>query len=124
MVSVTLEQYYLYAKVIGATGSVVSILYGIFSWLKKTYKQAQTTSDNVSLLMTNHFPHLQATLSKQDDMLNTLSSDIRDVSTKVDGLEVRLEDTKTGVKVLGESFLRHLENTSREPASRNKGRKS
>ncbi len=115
---VTLEQFYIYAKVIGATGSAITVLYGVFGWLRKTYRQAQLTSDNVSLLMTNHFPHLQSTLNKQDEVLNVLSSDVRNVATKVEGMEQRLDDTKLGVHALGESFLRHLETTSRESVSK------
>ena len=110
----TLEQIYFYTKVIGSVGSATAVIYGVLKWLTATYKQAKNTNDNLELLMTNHLPHIQASLDAHGGTLHTLSSDIRDVSTKVDGIESRLEDTKIGVHALGESFLRHLESTSAE----------
>lgn len=111
-------QIYLYAKVIGSIGSAAGVLYGLLKWSTATYRQAKKTNENFELLMTNHLPHIQASLDSHGGTLHMLSSDIRNVGTKVDGLESRLEDTKTGVKVLGESFLRHLENVAIEPKKR------
>jgi hypothetical protein len=122
MHSALVTEFYYYSKVVGAVGTAAGTLYGIIAWLRAGYKEVKNTNDNVALLMTNHFPHLQSTLTAHGDALGVLSSDVRNVSTKVDGIESRLEDTKTGVKVLGESFLRHLENASRE-TPRKKSRK-
>ncbi len=108
------QTFYLYAKIIAATGSALGTLYGLFSWLRKTYQQAQKTSNNVELLMTNHFPHVQASLDAHGVALSTLSSEVRDVGTKVDGMEQRQEDLRKGVHTLGESFLRHLENAAQD----------
>jgi hypothetical protein len=110
----TLEQIYLYAKVIGSIGSAAGVIYGVLKWLTASYQQTKKTNQNFELLMTNHLPHIQASLDTHGTILQALSSDVRDVSTKVDGIETRLEDTKLGVHTLGESFLRHLENTSAE----------
>lgn len=119
---VTLQEFYLYAKVIGASGAAVSTVYGIVKYLGASYRQFKNTSDTVTLLATNHLPHIQKSLDDHGVFLTTLSSnvttlssDVRDVSTKVEGMEQRLDDTKKGVSMLGESFLRHLENTSRDP---------
>ena len=112
--NVSLEQFYLYCKVIGAVGTVAGVLAGGFSWLRRTYNQAQKTSDNVTLLMTNHFPHLQESINKQDIILDNLSSDMRNVTTKVSGIEHRQEDLKLSVHSLSDSFLRHLEYASDE----------
>lgn len=114
------QQIYLYAKVIGSIGSAAGVIYGLLKWSIATYQQAKKTNDNFELLMTNHLPHIQASLDSHGGTLHTLSSDIRDVGTKVDGMELRLEDTKKGVHALGESFLRHLEATSKESAPRNR----
>lgn len=112
------QEFYLYAKAVGAIGSAVGVIYGLVKWLSATYHQVKKTNENFELLMTNHIPHLQSSLNEHGESLNHLSSDIRDVSTKVDGLEARLEDTKVGVHTLGVSFLEHLQKTSKEPVSR------
>ena len=117
------QQIYLSAKVIGSIGSAAGVIYGLLKWLAATYRQAKKTNENFELLMTNHLPHIQASLDAHGGTLNHLSSDIRDVGTKVDGLESRLEDTKKGVHSLGESFLRHLESTSKESAPRKRNKK-
>ena len=114
----------LYAKVIGSIGSAAGVLYGIIRWLLATYQQAKKTTENFELLMTNHLPHIQASLDAHGGTLHSLSSDIRDVNTKVEGIETRLDETKKGVHTLGESFLRHLEATSKESTPRKKSRRS
>jgi hypothetical protein len=108
------QEVYLYAKVIGAIGSALTALYGVYSYLKAVYKQRKSIDETVTLLATNHLPHLQTALDEHGKLLIQLTSDVRDVSTKVDGVESRLEDTKVGMHTLGESFLRHLESTSKE----------
>jgi hypothetical protein len=114
------QQIYLYAKVIGSIGSAAGVIYGMLRWLAATYQQAKKTNENFELLMTNHLPHIQASLDSHGGTLNHLSSDIRDVGTKVDGMEKRQEDLRRGVHTLGESFLRHLENTSKESVKKKK----
>jgi hypothetical protein len=120
MHSVPLTEFYYYSKVVGATGSAIGFIYGAISWLRSAFHEVKKTNENMELLMSNHLPHIQSSLDSHGDALGVLSSDIRDVGTKVDGMEKRLEDTKTGVKVLGESFLRHLENTSKETVKKKK----
>lgn len=110
----TLQTVYVYAKVVGSIGSAAGVIYGMLKWLTATYRQAKKTNENFELLMTNHLPHIQASLDAHGGTLHSLSSDVRDVATKVDGIELRLDDTKKGVHTLSESFLRHLENTSAE----------
>ena len=114
---ITLQEFYLYAKVIGAAGSATATVYGITKYFIAVYNQRKTLSETVTLLATNHLPHIQASLdshgkifAEQGKVLESLTSDVRNVGTKVDGIESRLEDTKKGVHTLGESFLRHLEN--------------
>lgn len=120
----TLQEIYLYAKVVGAIGSAAGVLYGVLKWLTATYQQAKKTNENFELLMTNHLPHIQASLDAHGGTLQVLASDIRDVVTKVDGIESRLDDTKSGVHTLSESFLRHLENTSAEAVKAGNFRKN
>jgi len=110
----TLQTVYVYAKVVGSIGSAAGVIYGVLKWLTASYRQAKKTNENLDLLMTNHLPHIQASLEAHGETLHTLSSDVRDIVTKVDGIESRLEDTKQGVHTLGESFLRHLESASME----------
>ena len=122
--TITLQEFYLYAKVIGATGAAVSTLYGIYKYFRAVYKQRQNIDETVTLLATNHLPHIQASLDAHGEVLKSLTSDVRNVGTKVDGVEARLEDTKRGMHTLGESFLRHLESTSKEPIPKKKSRRA
>lgn len=110
----SLQELYFYSKVIGSVGTAVGVIYGILNWMRATYKQNKLTNDNVALLMSNHLPHLQSSLDSHGDALGILSSDIRNIGTQVEGVEKRQEDLRKGVHTLGESFLRHLENTSKE----------
>ena len=112
--TIGLQEVYLYAKVIGATGSAIATLYGMYKYFRAVYKQRQSIDATVTLLATNHLPHIQASLDAHGEALKSLTSDVRNVGTKVDGIEDRLEDTKKGMHTLGESFLRHLESTSKE----------
>ena len=118
MLPVSLQGFYLWSKVIAAAGSAVGVIYGIISWLRAAYHQIKKTNDTMELLMSNHLPHIQTSLDSHGDALGVLSSDIRDVGTKMDGMEKRQEDLRKGVHTLGESFLRHLENTSKETKKR------
>lgn len=123
MYHITLQEFYFYSKVIGAVGSAVAAIYGAVRWLRISYQQAKKTGDNVTLLLENHLPHIMTSLDSHGDALGVLSSDIRDVSTKVEGMEQRQEDMRKGVHTLGESFLRHLENAAKE-SPKKKNRKS
>jgi len=119
---ITLQEFYLYAKVIGATGSAITAFYGAYKYFSAVYKQRKSIDETVTLLATNHLPHIQKSLDEhgrmfeaQNRVLQTITSDVRNVGTKVDGIESRLEDTKKGVHTLGESFLRHIESVTKEP---------
>ena len=123
MYHITLQEFYFYAKVVGAIGSAAATIYGAVAWMIATYRQNKTINKNVTLLMENHLPHIQSSLDSHGDALNVLSSDIRDIGTKVEGVEQRQEDLRKGVHTLGESFLRHLESASKE-APRKKSRRT
>lgn len=114
MVAPIIQAVLFYSKIIGTVGAAIGSIYSIFKYLKTSYSQRKTIRDTVTLLANNHLPHIQASLDSHGEVLKSLTADIRVVSEKVDGVETRLEDTKTGMRVLSESFLRHLENTSRE----------
>lgn len=107
-----------WGKVIGPISTTSGILYGLFRWVRTT----SDTNKNVSLLMTNHFPHMQDCLDAHGTALQGIKSDFRELNTKVDSVGTRLDDTKKGVQVLGESFLRHLENSSKESGKKKKGK--
>jgi hypothetical protein len=123
MLPASLNEFYLWSKVVAAVGSAAGVIYGVISWLRAAYHQVKKTNENMELLMGNHLPHIQSSLDSHGDALSVLSSDIRDVGTKVDGMEKRQEDLRRGVHTLGESFLRHLETVSAEPKSRKKSRR-
>ena len=115
---ITANQVYFYAKMIGAIGAAGSFVYGSIRYLQSVYNEFKDTSQTVTLLATNHLPHIQKSLDDHGQQLTTLSSDVRDVSTKVEGMDVRLDDSAKGVQALNESFLRHLENAEPKKKSR------
>jgi len=109
-----LSGFYLVSKVIGASGTAVGGLYGAFRWLSASYQRSKKTSEDVSLLLENHLPHLQSAIDTHGETLLGMRSDIRDIGTKVEGVEHRLDDTKAGMHALGEAFVRHLETSVKE----------
>jgi len=72
------------------------------------------TNENVGLLLSNHLPHIEKAIKAHDETLVSLQSDVRTIDTKLDAQSQRLDDTKAAIHVLGESFLRHLENSAKE----------
>jgi preprotein translocase subunit SecD len=114
----SLAHIYYWSKIIGEVGGASTVLItavvAIFKYLKAVYKQRQQLNDTVTLLATNHVPHLQKALDEHGGMLVNITSDVRDIGTKMQGVEDRQEDLRRGVHTLGDSFLRHLEAASRE----------
>lgn len=90
------------------------VVWGIGKFIVSKIQNVLHLGDNVSLLLTNHVPHLQTALDESNKQIVSLASDVRSMDTKIDGVCERLEDTREGMHKLGESFVRHLENASRE----------
>lgn len=78
------------------------------------------TNKNVLLLMENHLPHIQEAIENHDKTLNSMQSDFRNMDTKLDGVQTRLDDSKESLHRLGEAFVRHLENSTKEPTKKRK----
>ena len=105
-------------KVASGAATVLTITYGFFRWLgpRLPFVEKQLeTQNNVALMMTNHLPHIQSSLTAQDKVLGN-------IQTNVGHLTQRQQDLHDGLHTLGESFLRHLEAASKEKAPRNKRR--
>lgn len=113
-----LAEFYLISKVVGAAVPVTGALYGTFRWLNAGYQQSKRTGDNITLLLQNHLPHIQATMDAHGEALLGLRSDVRDIVTKISGVEQRSNDTKTAMHTLGEAFVRHLEISVKETRKR------
>ena len=106
-----------WSKILGALGTAVGVLYGFFKWLLPKVpfvKQVNETSLKLDSLMNNHLHTIQSSLNAQDGVLTTIKSDVKNLDTKIEGVNDRLEDTKKGVHTLGESFLRHLEDAAKD----------
>ena|ERR1017187_5682093 len=101
-----LELVYLYGKVLGAIGAGVGTLTGTYKYLRSAHNQRKSMNETVALLATSHLPHIQQSLDSHGEMLTKLSSTVELNST-------RLEDTKKSVHLLGEAFVRHLENSAK-----------
>lgn len=74
------------------------------------------TNKNVTLLMENHVPHIYEALKEHDKTLTSIQSDVRAMDTKLDAQIERLNDTKSAIHVLGDSFIRHLESSTKDSA--------
>jgi len=99
---------------LGIVGVAGSVVFGASKFIVKRIQNVLHLGDNVSLLLTNHVPHLQTALDANREQMVSIASDVRSLDTKIDGVCDRLEDTRAGVHTLGESFIRHLENASKE----------
>lgn len=86
----------------------------------ESQKLVSETNKNVLLLMENHLPHIQEAIENHDKTLNSMQSDFRDMGTKLDGVQTRLDDSKETIHRLGEAFVRHLENSTKESPKRRK----
>src|SRR5271154_6039784 len=99
---------------LGVVGVGGGVIYKVSKYIVSKIQNVLHLGDNVSLLLTNHVPHLQIAMDENGKQMVALASDVRSLDTKIDGVCGRLEDTKTHVSELNTSFLRHLENASRE----------
>lgn len=100
----------LAGKVAGGITSIGGLTLLIINWFRKVSE----TNRNVTLLLNNHIPHVQTALDTHGQTLIAIGSDVRSLGTEIQGVSRRLDDTRTGVHTLGESFLRHLEAASHE----------
>lgn len=119
MVNPELIKLIFWGKVAGGATAIGSIVWGFIKWLG----QISETNRNVTLLASNHIPHLQDALDAHGAALHGIKSDVRDLGTTIEGVSQRLDDTRAGVHTLGEAFLNHLENASKEPEKKKKGKK-
>ena len=121
-----LKQVVFWGKISGAVSGIGTVVYGILKypvkWIRQNVHQNRETNQNVTLLVTNHIPHLNEAIITQGTALTELKSVVRDNNTKLDGLGQRLDDTKEGVHTLGQAFLQHLENSAR-PEKKSKAKK-
>jgi hypothetical protein len=109
------QRLFFWGKVAGALGAFGGILWPVIRFLRKWFKKVCETHDTISLLATNHIPHIQESLKEHGEALSGIRSDVRQLGTVVEGVNTRLEDTKTGLHSLGIEFVRHLAHTSEEP---------
>ena len=99
---------------LGVVGVAGGVVWGIGKFIVSKIQNVLHLGDNVSLLLNNHVPHLQTALDENREQMVSIASDVRSLDTKIDGVCDRLEDTRKGMHTLGDSFIRHLENASRE----------
>lgn len=105
-----------WSKLGGALSTLGGLIYGGFNWLR----QISETNKNVGLLMTNHLPHISATLQGQDKSLADLKSDVRNIDTKVAGISQRVGDMAEDFHSLENSFIQHLENAEKKEIKKHK----
>lgn len=71
-------------------------------------------NDTVLLLSTNHLPHIQASLNRQDDVLKVLVDESSKSKVEIEACATRQIDMKKSIDTIGEALLTHLNNTSLE----------
>jgi len=108
------------AKYVGVFGVAAGVFWGGMQGLASIFKKVSSLNDNVQLVMDNHLPHIQRSLNSQDQALEGIKSDVRDLSTRFESHTEKLNTTADSLDKLHTSFTQHLENAVRERAPRNK----
>jgi len=94
----------------GVGASLVSTaVIGLLKWMTAMFRKLSDTNKTITLLTTNHLPHIQAALETHTETLSAMRSDIRDIDTKMTVYGQRLDGTNTAVEAINEAFVRHLE---------------
>lgn len=103
---------------VGAVGAAGKYIHTKITARRRAADESQKlvadTNKNVLLLMENHLPHIQKAIETHDATLVSMQSDFRNMDTKLDGVQTRLDDSKETIHRLGEAFVRHLENSAKE----------
>jgi hypothetical protein len=119
-----IEHLIFYGKVAGAVTAIGIVIGGIVKypgrWIRSACKQISNTNATLATISNNHLPHLQSSLEAHTVALQGIKNDVREIDVKFDGLNTRLEDTRSAVHTLGTSFLNHLENASQEKTKKRK----
>lgn len=110
----------LWGKIAGSFSALGGLIYGCLKGPIKWIHQVLDTHENVSLIITNHLPHLSEAVKEQGAALQELKTDVRETSIKMDGINQRLDDTKAGLHTLGQAFLNHIEHASKVDKKRKK----
>lgn len=117
MIAPSVNSIYIFGKLVGAFATIIGSVYSFFRWVFPRVpfvKKVSEINTQVNLLATNHLPHIEAKLDNHSKDFQGLKTDFKVLDEKVEGVSTRIEETKTAVSSLNESFLRHLENTSVE----------
>jgi hypothetical protein len=105
-------------KVAGGAATALTVAYSFGKWVFPRLPfigRMIETQDSVQLMLTNHLPHIQSSLTAQDKVLGGIQTDLGH-------LNKRQDDMHNGLHTLGESFLRHLEASSKEaPRKKHRG---
>ena len=105
------QLFIFWGKVAGgfiAFGTAVGIVHRTL--IGPVFKRVREINDTVSLLATNHLPHIQKSLNDQDVVLSTLKTDVTKASQKIEEFGDGLHETKETVAMLNSALIAHLEN--------------
>lgn len=83
-----LHRLIFYGEVTTAVIAIVGAIYTGFVW----FKTINETNSKVSLIFTNHLPHIAESLNAQDVALAGLKSDVHQVRQDVSTVSKRLDD--------------------------------
>lgn len=90
-------------KVVGALSTFVGVLYGAVRWVSSLLERKLAgLNGNVTLLMTNHMPHIQTSI-------NDFKVGMARVEAQVEGMGTRLDEGKEEIRALGTAFTQHLQ---------------
>lgn len=92
----------------GLAALVGAVIKGFFSAMGAFHDTRATfreTRDTVHLLATNHLPHIQESLNKQDIAIEGLRSNVRNLDTSLADHITRFEDTKKSVDKINEVLI-------------------
>ena len=105
-------------KAVGLGISISGFVIGGLKWVFAVFKKLTEINSTIVSLTTNHFPHLTATLDAHTEALQGIKKDVAVLGTRMEKHDVRLEDTREGLKVVHASFLKHLEESSKKRTKR------
>lgn len=106
------------AKGIGYIGGALTFTGGIIAAIAKLLSRAKKIDSNLTLVLTNHLPHIQSAIDETGRKLGDhIIADEKfqaDISGKLSTVEGKVGDVKDSIIGLNDSFIRHLDSVNVE----------
>jgi hypothetical protein len=99
-----------------ASGTVITgFVWGLVKGFFSIYYTVRETKNTVHLIATNHLPHVQESLNRQDTAITEIKGSVQQVENRLADHVTRFEDTKKFVDKINESLIQsavnHIQDT-------------